>query len=69
MKKCDICQKQYKENAIMPFRLRIGPRIGRIGGLIGSDYIKPIDVNVCDHCKESRKEKIIEKFKSLLPSK
>ncbi len=36
---------------------------------ISNDYIKPIDVKVCDHCKESRKEKIINNLKSLLPSK
>ncbi|KKK90028.1 hypothetical protein LCGC14_2727220, partial [marine sediment metagenome] len=66
--KCDICQKEYEENAIMPFRLRIGPRLGRIGELIGENYIKPIDLNVCDHCLESRKAKIINKFKSLLSS-
>ncbi len=66
LKKCDICQKEYEENAIMPFRLRIGPRLGRIGESIDADYIEPIDVNVCDHCKESRKAKIINKFKSLL---
>ena len=69
MKKCDICQKEYEENAIIPFRLRIGPRLGRIGESIDADYTKPIDVNVCDHCKESTKAKIINKFKSLLPSK
>ncbi len=66
LKKCDICQKEYEENAIIPFRLRIGPRIGRIGESIGSDYIKPIDVNICDPCKESRKAKIVIKFKSFL---
>ncbi len=69
LNKCSICQKEYEENAIIPFRLRIGPRLGRIGELIGSDYIKPIDVNICEHCKESSKAKIINKFKSLLSSK
>ena len=68
MKKCDICEKKYEEDVIIPFRLRIGSRLGRIGELIGSDYIKPIDLNVCNHCKESSKAKIIKKFQSLLPS-
>jgi len=68
LKKCDICEKEFEENVIIPFRLRIGPRLGRIGESIDIDYIKPIDVNVCDHCKESRKTKITNKFKSLLPS-
>ena len=39
MKKCEIYQKEYEENAIMPFRLRIGPRLGRIGESIDSDYV------------------------------
>jgi len=68
LKKCDICQKEYEENAIMLFRLRIGPRLGRIGEIIDENYIKPIDLNVCDHCKESSKAKIIKKFKSLISS-
>jgi len=68
MNRCDICQKEYEENAINPFRLRIGPRLGRIREEIENDYIEPLDINICTKCKKDNKAKIIDKFKDLLKS-
>ena len=68
MNKCDICQKEYEEHAIIPFRLRIGPRLGRIREEIDNDYIEPVDINICNQCKEGKKAKIINKLKDMLKS-
>jgi len=64
-KKCDICQEEKKETYITILRLKLGVRMG---SRIGDNYIEPIDLNVCYNCKEHRKQDIINKFKSLLPS-
>ncbi len=65
MKKCNICQEEYKESFITTFRLKIGERMG---SQVSINYIDPIDLNLCINCRKERKQDIINKFKSLLPS-
>ncbi len=48
MKKCNICQEEKKE--ITTLRLRIGKRMG---SRIGNNYIEPIDLDICFHCKKT----------------